>query len=260
MTRFHAEVTGRRLLLVAGICLVVVARPVSAGEIPPAPSAEPQATGELGTNDPLETINRFTSGFNSVLRGVVVDPLVDGYQAVTPISLQNAISNAVSNITEPLTIGSSLLQGDTENASTATKRFFINTTLGLGGTSDPATDMGLVQRREDLGQAFGASGMAPGPHLVLPLLGPTNFRDATGDVISAVVSPLPLAAKAATSGVSYSNNQDEIQDVTSGALDPYIVERESYEQNRRYEVTNGVVPLVDFPEFAVDEKTMNKTR
>ncbi|MCH8037508.1 MAG: VacJ family lipoprotein [Proteobacteria bacterium] len=99
-----------------------------------------------------------------------------------------------------------------------------------------------------------ASGMAPGPHLVLPLLGPTNFRDATGDVISAVVSPLPLAAKAATSGVSYSNNQDEIQDVTSGALDPYIVERESYEQNRRYEVTNGVVPLVDFPEFAVDEK------
>lgn len=259
MIRFHAENAGRRLLLVAGFCLVV-AQPVNAGENPPAPSAEPQATEDPGTNDPLETINRFTSGFNAVFRGALVDPLVDGYQAVTPKPVQKAISNAVSNISEPLTIGSSLLQGDTENASTATKRFLINTTVGLGGTSDPATEMGYEQRQEDLGQAFGASGMAPGPHLVLPILGPTNFRDATGDVITAVVNPLPLAAKAATSGVSYSDNQDEIQEAISGSLDPYVVERESYEQNRRYEVNNGVMPLVDFPEFAEDEKEMNKTR
>lgn len=120
--------------------------------------------------------------------------------------------------------------------------------------------MGYEQRQEDLGQAFGASGIAPGPHLVLPILGPTNFRDATGDVITAVVNPLPLAAKAATSGISYSDNQDEIQEAISGSLDLYVVERESYEQNRRYEVNNGVVPLVDFPEFAEDEKEMNKTR
>ena len=259
MTRFHAQDTGRRLLLIAGFCLVV-AQPVNAGENPPAPSPEPQAAEESGTNDPLEAINRFTSGFNAVFRGAIVDPLVDGYQAVTPDPLQKAISNAVSNISEPLTIGSSLLQGDTENAATATKRFLINTTIGLGGTSDPATEMGLEQRQEDLGQAFGASGMAPGPHLVLPILGPTNFRDATGDVITAIVNPLPLAAKAATSGVNYSNNQDEINEVTSSALDPYVVERESYEQNRRYQVNNGVMPLVDFPEFAEDEKGMNQTR
>ena len=259
MTRFRAQDTGRRLLLIAGFCLVV-AQPVNAGENPPAPSPEPQAAEESGTNDPLEAINRFTSGFNAVFRGAIVDPLVDGYQAVTPDPLQKAISNAVSNISEPLTIGSSLLQGDTENAATATKRFLINTTIGLGGTSDPATEMGLEQRQEDLGQAFGASGMAPGPHLVLPILGPTNFRDATGDVITAIVNPLPLAAKAATSGVNYSNNQDEINEVTSGELDPYVVERESYEQNRRYQVNNGVMPLVDFPEFAEDEKGMNQTR
>ena len=259
MTRFHAQDTGRRLLLIAGFCLVV-AQPVNAGENPPAPSPEPQAAEESGANDPLEAINRFTSGFNAVFRGAIVDPLVDGYQAVTPDPLQKAISNAVSNISEPLTIGSSLLQGDTENAATATKRFLINTTIGLGGTSDPATEMGLEQRQEDLGQAFGASGMAPGPHLVLPILGPTNFRDATGDVITAIVNPLPLAAKAATSGVNYSNNQDEINEVTSSALDPYVVERESYEQNRRYQVNNGVMPLVDFPEFAEDEKGMNQTR
>ena len=120
--------------------------------------------------------------------------------------------------------------------------------------SDPATEMGLEQREEDLGQAFGASGLAPGPHIVLPIIGPSNMRDLTGDVLTTLANPLPLAAKAASGGVNYSNNQDEIQGATSGALDPYIVERDGYEQNRRYEVNNGVVPLVDLPDFAEDDK------
>jgi hypothetical protein len=128
-----------------------------------------------------------------------------------------------------VTAVSSLLQGDSDNAATATKRFFINTTVGLGGTSDPAAEMGLEQRKEDLGQAFGANGVAPGPHLVLPIIGPSNIRDVTGDALTALVNPLPLAAKAASSGVNYSNNQDEIKSVTEGALDPYIVERDTGE-------------------------------
>jgi len=95
--------------------------------------------------------------------------------------------------------------------------------------------------------------MAPGVHIVLPIFGPSNMRDLTGDVLTALTNPLPLAVKAASGGVSYSNNQDEIQSMTSGALDPYIVERDSYEQNRLYNVNNGVTPLIDLPEFAEDE-------
>ena len=79
-------------------------------------------------------------------------------------------------------------------------------------------------------------------------------------MITALVNPLPLAAKAATSGVSYSNNQDEVQALTAGALDPYIVERDSYEQNRRYEVNNGVTPLMDIPEFAEEDTKHNTTQ
>ena len=97
-----------------------------------------------------------------------------------------------------------------ENAATATKRFIINTTVGLGGTSDPATGMGLEQREEDLGQALGASGFAPGSHFVLPIIGPSNFRDAAGDILTTLANPLPLAAKAASSGINYSNNQEDI--------------------------------------------------
>lgn len=237
-----------RLILFAGLSLFITSQPAQAGEKEPAPPKDASAV-----DDPLESINRITSGFNSVIRGIIIDPLVDGYQAVTPDPIQKAVSNAVSNLSEPLTIGSSLLQGDTDNASVATQRFLINTTIGLGGMQDPATDMGLEQRQEDLGQAFATSGMAPGPHIVLPIIGPSNFRDAAGDILTSVVSPLPLAAKAASSGVNYSNNQEDIQSLTSGALDPYVVERDSYEQNRIYEVYNGVAPLIDIPEFAEED-------
>ena len=120
--------------------------------------------------------------------------------------------------------------------------------------------MGFEQREEDLGQVFGAGGIASGPHIVLPLIGPSNMRDLTGDVLTALANPLPLVAKAASGGVSYSNNQDEIKSLTSGALDPYVVERDSYEQNRRYEVNNGVVPLMDLPQFAEDDQERPATK
>ena len=156
MPRFVDCCKSGRLAVVAVMGLFLVAQPVVAGENSPPPAEEPQAA-----NDPFEGINRVTSGFNAVVRGMIIDPLVDGYQAVTPDPIQEAVSNAVSNISEPVTTVSSLLQGDMDNAATATKRFIINTTVGLGGTSDPATGMGLEQREEDLGQAFGASGVAP---------------------------------------------------------------------------------------------------
>ena len=243
---------GGRLMLSVGLGFFLITGATLADEKTPANEDQVQP------NDPFESINRVTSGFNSVVRGMVLDPIVDGYQAVTPEPVQDAVSNAVSNLSEPVTAVSSLLQGDTENAGTATKRFFINTTAGVGGLSDPATGMGYEQREEDLGQAFGAGGMEAGPHIVLPIIGPSNMRDLTGDVLTALSNPLPLAAKAASGGVSYSNNQDEIKDLTSGALDPYVVERDSYEQNRRYDVNNGVVPLTDLPSFGEEEKPAAK--
>jgi len=260
MSRSFIKGAAACLLSLIGFGAGALVQPAAATD-KSAPSTAPQtATGEAGVNDPLESINRITSGFNAVVRDVVLNPLVDGYKAVAPQPLQSAISNAVSNLSEPVTVGSSLLQGDADNATVATKRFIINSTVGLGGTSDPATDMGLKQSKKDIGQAFGAGGVEPGPHVVLPILGPSNLRDATGDAITALVNPLPLAAKAASSGVSYSNNKDEIKALTSGAVDPYVVEREAYEQRRRYEVNNGVLPLVDLPIVVEDDKAGPKAR
>ena len=90
-----------------------------------------------------------------------------------------------------------MLQGDTDNAGAATNRFIINTTIGVGGINDRATELGIAQRREDLGQAMAKGGVGTGPHIVLPILGPSNFRDVTGDLLTGLASPVPLAMQAA---------------------------------------------------------------
>ena len=206
------------------------------------------------TSDPLESVNRVTSEFNAILRKGFLDPLVEGFRAVMPEDMQKAVSNVFSNLSEPVTAGASLLQGDTDNASTSTQRFFINTFAGIGGIGDPATDAGLKQRREDLGQAMGASGIAPGPHIVLPIFGPSNLRDATGDILIGLVNPAPLALKAADAGVSYADKKDAINAATDGALARYTVERDAYEQHRRFMVNNGQGPSLAFPDINADDK------
>jgi len=198
-------------------------------------------------------VNRVTSDVNRSLREAVIDPVVDGYQAVTPDPIQQSISNIFSNLSEPVTAISSLLQGDTENAGTATNRFIINTTIGLGGVNDKATDMGLEQRREDLGQVMGAYGIGSGPHFVLPILGPTNLRDVTGDVLTGLASPVPLGVQAGGTGVQYSTYQDEINALNKQSIDPYVAEREAYEQHRDFVIQNGADIQADFPSFDAPE-------
>lgn len=246
--------TSRRCLetALAGVLVATWAVNAPLADDATKPDNPPAISGDVAaeTSDPLEDINRFTSGFNRILRDVVIDPVVDGYQYITPPDFQQGISNIFSNLSEPVTAVSSLLQGDAENAGNATKRFLMNSTVGIGGIGDAAKDIGIEQRREDLGQAMAANGVETGPHIVLPILGPSNLRDATGDLIIGLANPFPLAVQAADGGVSYAKNQDAIQSIGSGAVDPYVAEREAYEQNRNFLVTNGADSETDFPTFA----------
>ncbi|HEC14619.1 MAG TPA: VacJ family lipoprotein [Rhodospirillales bacterium] len=247
--------TGGGVLLVAALGFLTLSTPSWAGEDVAKSAAEATAPEDKNkVDDPFEGINRFTSGFNRIARKVVLDPLVDGYKAITPDPIEKGVSRAISNLTEPITAVSSLLQGDTENAGTATQRFLVNTTIGLGGTQDPATDMGLKHRQEDLGQAAGADGAAPGPHIVLPLFGPSNVRDAAGDIITGIANPLGVI-QAVDSANSYAKNKDEISGATDSALDPYIVERDAYEQHRKFLIRNGKEEKKseqDFPSISSD--------
>jgi len=204
-------------------------------------------------DDPLEPVNRVTSGFNRFFRKAIADPLVSGYKAVTPDPVEKAISNFASNLTEPVTAASSLLQGDDDNASRAMGRFLVNSTLGIGGVGDTATELGAEQRREDLGQAAGVQGVGGGVHIVLPIIGPTNSRDAAGDILTSIVNPLHVATSAANAGTNYAENKDDINALTENSVDPYIAERNAYEQNRQYQVDNGAVRMSEIPDFEDEE-------
>ena len=119
-----------------------------------------------------------------------------------------------------MTAASSLLQGDTENASNAIGRFFINTTVSIGGLNDTASEHGLTANQEDLGQAAGAGGMSGGAHIVLPFFGPSNFRDVTGDVLTTLVNPLHTFTSAANASTGYAENREELDALTKDSGDP----------------------------------------
>lgn len=244
----------------AGIlCLGLGVASVQAGEETAAQnttSTENEAS-PAETSDPLEPLNRFTSGFNSIFRKVIADPLISTYKAVTPDPVEKGIANFAKNLSEPVSAASSLLEGDTENASKSMGRFIVNTTAGLGGLNDTATDLNMTANEEDLGQAAGVHGVGGGAHIVLPILGPSNMRDVTGDVLTTLVNPLHAATSAANATTTYAENRDDINALTKDAVDPYIVERDAYEQNRQYKIDNGEARFIDIPDFEDEEKNDN---
>jgi len=247
----HGSIRLRFVSLVAGLCLLSATPWSSVSAEDPPPPAGPLA--QVTDSDPLEPINRITSEVNNGLRTLFINPMSEFYEKIIPPGGQSTFENVISNLTEPLTALSSLLQGDMENAGKATQRFFINTTVGLAGTMDRASEMGIEHRKEDLGQAAGANGVPPGPHLVLPLIGPSNLRDASGDIVNFFINPLSIA-NTADSAVGYSQNREPLNAAREGALDPYVVERDAYEQYRVYQVQNASTEdeADDFPEIELE--------
>lgn len=136
------------------------------------PDAQPQ--------DPLEPWNRGVYRFNDVLDTNVVKPVAETYQEVTPDPVRKGVSNFFGNIRDVWSSVNAALQLRPQEALENLFRVGVNTTLGLGGVLDVATEMGIPRTRMDFGQTLGRWGVPSGPYLVLPLLGPSSVRDATG--------------------------------------------------------------------------------
>ena len=136
----------------------------------------------LDVYDPFESFNRRLYHFNYRLDQWVMLPVVRGYRRITPQPLRSGVSNFFANLGELPTLFNSLAQLKGQRAANATARFLFNSLLGVGGLWDPATRMGLPRQSEDFGQTLGYWGVPQGPYLILPALGPSNLRDATGRV------------------------------------------------------------------------------
>jgi phospholipid-binding lipoprotein MlaA len=130
--------------------------------------------------DPLEPWNRGVYRFNDVLDTNVVKPVAETYQEVTPDPVRKGVSNFFGNIRDVWSSVNAALQLRPQEALENLFRVGVNTTLGLGGVLDVATEMGIPRARMDFGQTLGRWGVPAGPYLVLPLLGPSSVRDAAG--------------------------------------------------------------------------------
>lgn len=143
----------------------------------------PEVRDPLYVADPLESTNRQLYKFNAKLDDYVLIPVVDAYEAVTPGFVRTRVSNFFLNLGEVNTFLNSVLQLRVTKAAPTLARFVINSTVGVFGLFDVATDLEIKRENEDFGQTLGYWGMAPGPYLVLPALGPSNLRDGVGRVV-----------------------------------------------------------------------------
>jgi phospholipid-binding lipoprotein MlaA len=205
-------------------------------------------------NDPLEPTNRAIFGFNEFLDKALIRPLAKVYHFILPNFVEERITVFIRNLGEPLTFVNDVLQGEPDRASVTFSRFVTNTTIGVGGVFDVATDLDLPRHSEDFGQTFGAWGIGEGPYLVLPLLGPSTIRDGFGIAADTFADPVTIGiGEAHVSGLSLGRLGLEGLDARARALDMvdqlrresvdyYATIRSAYRQNRRAEILNGATP------------------
>jgi len=203
----------------------------------------------LQISDPLEWMNRYTFRFNDLVYLNLLEPLADGYQAVTPDPVERGASNFFRNLRYPVRLAGNLLQGRVKGAWIETGRFAINTTAGLLGIFRPADEVRGFERipAEDISQALGRWGIGEGPYLVLPLLGPSNLRDLGGYVGDLAVHPLQepfsliddwnwewrVALGATEFTVGSPGLLERYRQFKGAAIDPYSSLKNGFTQHRR---------------------------
>ncbi|WP_439888266.1 MlaA family lipoprotein [Pseudomonas sp. MBLB4123] len=216
-----------RLVLCAGLALLPVA-------------------AQAAEEDPWEGFNRAIFRFNDTLDTYALKPLAQGYQTVTPDFLEDGVHNVFGNLGDVGNLANDLLQGKFHDAGVDTGRVIFNTTFGLLGFFDVATQMGLQRNDEDFGQTLGVWGLGNGPYIVLPLLGPSTVRDATGKIPDAYLEPYPymghVPTRNLTRGVDVIDTRASLlsaEKLISG--DKYLFVRNAYLQNREFRMRDGEV-------------------
>ncbi|MGE3303825.1 MAG: MlaA family lipoprotein [Hyphomonadaceae bacterium] len=221
---------------------------------PPA-EAPPPAHG----GDPWESFNRKVFAFNEAIDRAVAEPIAKAYRSVTPGPVRSGVRNWVSNLGAPVVLANDLLQGQPKRAGVTALRFGVNTTVGILGVFDAAAPMGLERHVEDFGQTTGVWGAAPGPYLMLPLLGPSNVRDAFSRIVDIALDPITYAsfpgspavkgARVSLDLVTQRTDSIEAAEDLRRTSDPYVTMRTAYAQARRSAIRNGQESVEDLPDF-----------
>jgi phospholipid-binding lipoprotein MlaA len=226
------------------------------------------ATKGSDPRDPFESVNRGIYKFNDTLDKAVIQPTARAYRAVLPAFVRQSVSNVFGNVNDVRAVLNNALQGKFATAYSDMGRVFINSTLGILGLFDIATEAGIEKHTEDFGQTLGWWGMGDGPYLMLPLFGPSTGRDLIGLTVDWVTDPVtyvdPVRSRNQLDGVRLVNRRAELLDTTKVldtiALDQYQFLREAYLQRRRNLIYDGKPPerqdqVVHPPKPETPEKT-----
>jgi phospholipid-binding lipoprotein MlaA len=215
------------------------------------------ATGALAgcattqaNRDPAEGFNRAMFAFNEGLDTLILKPVAKSYEFAVPDLVRTGVGNFFGNIADVFVAVNNLLQGKPHDAASDAARVVFNSTLGVFGIMDVASDMGLEKHNEDFGQTFGRWGAEPGPYVVVPFFGPRNVRDTAGLVLDVATDPVTVAGESTAplwlSILRLVNDRavllpaDKV--IEEAALDKYSYIRDAYLQRRRHLVFDGSPP------------------
>jgi phospholipid-binding lipoprotein MlaA len=205
------------------------------------------ATGpNRNPNDPLEPINRATYRFNDALDRAIATPVAKGYNAAVPYPIRIMVTNFFSNIGDVPVMANDFAQGRVADGTSDFMRIAVNSVFGIFGLIDVASSAGLPKHDQDFGLTLGHWGIPMGPYLVLPLFGPSTFRDTAGLVGDLEVLPLEYVSPAERNslyGVNFVNARARYLGATdllsTAALDKYSFTRDAYLGRRKYQLTGG---------------------
>jgi phospholipid-binding lipoprotein MlaA len=229
-------------------------------------------------DDPIEGINRFIFSLNLFLDDILIRPVTVVYRTVLPDAAKQGVHNFLVNLEMPVTAVNALLQGKPDRAGAALARFLTNTVAGIGGLVDVAAAGGAPPFKEDFGQTLAVYGAGAGPYLMLPVLGPSNVRDASGKVVDLFLDPFSLAGfyskdmrafgygRAVAGGIDARHQIfDVYDDLRETSVDFYAALRSLYSQRREADIRDGAPPdertdyLRDDPFREIDRETSSDT-
>lgn len=215
--------------------------------------------------DPWEPMNRRIHAFNNVVDRTVARPVARAYVKVVPEPVRLGVGNFFDNLASPVTFLNQLLQGRPRDAVQTLGRFVVNTTLGIGGIFDPASDLKMKRRNEDFGQTLGIWGWRQSRYVELPFFGPRTVRDVFG-----LAGDMPLSAtrqverdryRFALQGAQLVDRRAALLAIDSmreNAVDEYAMIRDAWMQRRQYQIESdrrGVREgQDDLPEYLRDER------
>jgi len=213
-------------------------------------------------SDPWESANRPIHAFNTAVDNATLKPIAKGYRAVAPSPVRKGISNFFDNLRTPASAINNFLQAKPGPGFSEIGRFVVNSTVGIGGLIDIAGASGFDDYTEDFGQTAAVWGVPDGPFVMLPFMGPSTLRDAVFMPVDVFATPLYHYDNTSVRDKLYVLRLIDlryrllsIEELLADSKDPYVTIRESYLQNREYEVYDGNPPEDDdFYDDFMDEE------